>query len=57
MLGTLREALRNDLGDDLSEHLTRSEIRALKRRTEELQYKAEFPSPDADYRAIPWPAF
>ena len=57
MLATLREALDDSLGADLAEHLTKAEVRSLKRRTEEFQHKAEFPSPDADYRAIPWPAF
>jgi uncharacterized repeat protein (TIGR03843 family) len=57
MLGTLRAALDTSLSEALGEHLTRAEIRALKRRIEEFRHKAEFPAPDADYRAIPWPAF
>jgi uncharacterized repeat protein (TIGR03843 family) len=57
MLDKLRAELDGSLGESLSEHLTRGEIRALKRRIEEFRHKAEFPVPDADYRAIPWPAF
>jgi uncharacterized repeat protein (TIGR03843 family) len=57
MLGTLRSAVDSSLGAALGEHLTRAEIRALKRRIEEFEHKAEFPAPGADSRAIPWPAF
>ncbi|MGH3763440.1 SCO1664 family protein [Actinophytocola sp.] len=57
MLGTLRSAVDGSLGEDLAEHLTRVEIRALCTRVELLRGTARFPTPGADYRAIPWPAF
>lgn len=57
MLDTLRSAVDDTLGEQLSEHLTRAEIRALRSRIEELRRAGEFPAPGADYRAIPWPAF
>jgi uncharacterized repeat protein (TIGR03843 family) len=57
MLATLRGAVDDGLGQRLAEHLTRAEIRAFRRRLEQFQRAGEFPTPDADYRAIPWPAF
>ncbi len=57
MLGTLRSAVDASLGESLAEHLTRAEIRALRTRVEALCRTGEFPTPGADYRAIPWPAF
>jgi uncharacterized repeat protein (TIGR03843 family) len=57
MLDTLWSALDRGLGDRLAEHLTRAEVRALRRRLEQFQRDNEFPAPGADYRAIPWPAF
>jgi uncharacterized repeat protein (TIGR03843 family) len=56
MLTTLRSGL-NDLSTVLAEHITRGEVKALKRRVHELLAVGEFPTPDADWRAIPWPAF
>jgi uncharacterized repeat protein (TIGR03843 family) len=57
MLATLRSAVDTRLGKDLAEHLTKAEIRALRSRIEDLRTTGEFPTPGADYRAIPWPAF
>jgi uncharacterized repeat protein (TIGR03843 family) len=56
MLGTLRAGMPA-LAESLAEHLTRAEIRALRARLDELERTAVFPTPGADYRAIPWPAF
>lgn len=59
MMTTLCSALDSSggLGAALGEHLTRREIGALRVRIEELRRAGEFPTPEADYRAIPWPAF
>jgi len=57
MLARLRSAVDDRLGAELREHLTKAEIRALRNRIEELEHRREFPTPGADYRAIPWPAF
>ncbi|TDV43643.1 SCO1664 family protein [Actinophytocola oryzae] len=56
MLKTLRAGL-DDVSQTLAEHITRGEIRALRRRLHEFLDTDRFPSPEADYRAIPWPAF
>jgi uncharacterized repeat protein (TIGR03843 family) len=53
----IRAALDNRLGDALTEHLTRLEIRALEDRLECLLADPVFPTPSSDWRAIPWPAF
>jgi uncharacterized repeat protein (TIGR03843 family) len=55
--GLTRAALRNRLGQDLAEHLTRAEIRALERRVADLLADPVFPAPSSNWRAIPWPAF
>jgi uncharacterized repeat protein (TIGR03843 family) len=57
MLATLRGALDDGLGERLAEHLTRAEVRAFRRRLEEFRRTDAFPTPGADHRAIPWPAF
>jgi uncharacterized repeat protein (TIGR03843 family) len=56
MLTTLRSGL-SDLSAVLAEHITRGEVRALRRRLDELLAVGEFPTPGEDMRAIPWPAF
>jgi uncharacterized repeat protein (TIGR03843 family) len=53
----LRSAIDGRLGQELTDHLTRAEIRALKRRVNDLLAHPVFPSPSSDWRAIPWPAF
>lgn len=40
---------------ELEQHLSRGEIRALRRRTHWLLENKIFPHPDADRRAYPWP--
>ncbi|MGV0645797.1 SCO1664 family protein [Mycolicibacterium sp. XJ879] len=52
----LREELRNGLGEQLTEHITRREIAALEARAVELLANPVMPTPDR-HRPIPWPAF
>jgi uncharacterized repeat protein (TIGR03843 family) len=56
MLETLRAGL-DDLSVQLAEHVTKAEVQALRTRLEVLLATGEFPTPGADWRAIPWPAF
>ena len=49
--------LDGDLADELAEHLTRREVRALATRVRRLRAAPVYPEPGSDYRAIPWPAF
>jgi uncharacterized repeat protein (TIGR03843 family) len=46
-----------ELADQLNEHITRREVRALSRRVDDLLARPVFPQPVSDHRAIPWPAF
>ncbi|HEV8557051.1 MAG TPA: SCO1664 family protein [Actinophytocola sp.] len=52
-----RSALRNRLGEELAEHITRAEIKALEGRLEGLLTEPVFPAPGSEWRVIPWPAF
>jgi uncharacterized repeat protein (TIGR03843 family) len=54
---TLRSALRSRLAEELAEHITKAEIRALKARVDQLLADPVFPMPNANSHAIPWPAF
>jgi uncharacterized repeat protein (TIGR03843 family) len=56
MLTRLRSGL-GELSSVLAEHVTRAEVKALRRRVHELLAAGEFPTPGSDWRAIPWPAF
>jgi uncharacterized repeat protein (TIGR03843 family) len=56
-LHLLRSALDGDLAAQLSEHITRREIRALQTRLDHLLAEPVHPSPNVEWRAIPWPAF
>jgi uncharacterized repeat protein (TIGR03843 family) len=56
-LHRLRDALAHDLADELNEHVTRREVRALTSRTDRLLAVGEYPEPGGEWRAIPWPAF
>jgi uncharacterized repeat protein (TIGR03843 family) len=56
-LRTLRAAMECGLGERLTEHLTRAEVRALGDRVDRLLADPVFPMPSSDWRAIPWPAF
>jgi uncharacterized repeat protein (TIGR03843 family) len=53
----LRAALDDGLGERLTAHLTRVEVRALNDRIDQVLADPVFPMPSADWRAIPWPAF
>jgi uncharacterized repeat protein (TIGR03843 family) len=57
MLATLAEAVDGPLGKQLTEHITRKEVAALRTRIAALRTAATFPTPGEDWRAIPWPAF
>lgn len=53
----LRGRLDGQLGDELAEHLTRTELRAVVERTDLLLAEGVYPQPGSEWRAIPWPAF
>jgi len=55
MLERLRLAMDGDLPAALAEHLTRAEIRALRRRIDHFTQTGEFPTPGADYPPSPGP--
>jgi uncharacterized repeat protein (TIGR03843 family) len=56
MLETLRAGM-DDLSADLADHVTKAEVTAVRARVSALLAAGEFPTPGADWRAIPWPAF
>ena len=56
-LRRLRSALGGTLRDELGEHVTRREVRALRTRVEKLLTSPCFPEPAGYGPAIPWPAF
>lgn len=55
-LTALRSALQDELGDRLSELLTRREIRQTQRRVDGLLNSRRHPEPSDDWPAVPWPA-
>jgi len=56
-LERVRAALEGDLARTLRELLSRTEVRATLRRTEELIAAGQFPYPSATWPAVPWPPF
>ena len=56
-LRRIRTALDADLGMSLRELLSRSEVRATARRTDELLVEGRFPYPSPTWPAVPWPPF
>lgn len=56
-LHALRRRLDSGLCGQLSEHITRRELRALSERLDELLARPTFPAPSGYGPAIPWPAF
>jgi uncharacterized repeat protein (TIGR03843 family) len=56
-LERVRVALDGDLGGTLRGLLSRAEVRAIARRTEELIASGRFPFPSATWPAVPWPPF
>jgi hypothetical protein len=57
MLERLADELRDDLGEQLHEHLTRREVRATQQRVAELLRTRRHPEPNGDWPALPWPPF
>ena len=57
VLERLGDALRDDLGEELHEHLTRREVRATQQRVAELLRTGRHPEPSGDWPALPWPPF
>ena len=53
----IRTALDSTLAEQLSTHITRREIRALRNRCDTLLRNPVYPEPNPDGRPIPWPAF
>jgi uncharacterized repeat protein (TIGR03843 family) len=56
-LQQLGEALDLGLDNELSALLSRSELRALRRRVDALLATSRMPVPEGSWPAIPWPAF
>jgi len=54
-LDGLRAALDGDLGGRLAEHLTATEVAAVRHRLTRLAGTGRFPRPDHDRRPVPWP--
>jgi uncharacterized repeat protein (TIGR03843 family) len=57
VLAGLRLALRADLGDELEELLTVSEVEATRRRVGRLLRTGKHPQPSGDWPPMPWPPF
>lgn len=57
VLRRVRSELDGALGAALTEHLTRTELAALRERTNRLLATETFPAPNGSWPAIPWPAF
>jgi len=57
VLERLGDALRDDLGEELHEHLTRREVRTTQQRVNELLRRGVHPEPSGDWPALPWPPF
>jgi hypothetical protein len=53
----VRQALDADLAAELAGLLSVQEVRSLVGRVERLLRTMRFPSPSAQWPAIPWPAF
>ena len=57
VLERLADELRGDLGEQLHEHLTRSEVRCTQQRVAELLRTGRHPEPSGEWPALPWPPF
>ena len=57
VLVRLQQALRDDLGAQLAEHLTGREVRATEKRVAQLLRAGTHPHPSEDWPAIPWPPY
>ena len=56
-LEKLRTELHSGLADELNDHITRREVRAIINRTHALLADPVYPEPTGEWRAVPWPAF
>jgi hypothetical protein len=56
-LERVRAAFDGDLARTLRELLSRAEVRATARRTDELIASGQFPFPSPTWPAVPWPPF
>jgi uncharacterized repeat protein (TIGR03843 family) len=54
-LDALTTALKGDLGEQLTDHLTLSEVRRFAARVAALRRSSVFPQPPTDWPAMPWP--
>ncbi|MGZ4623950.1 MAG: SCO1664 family protein [Blastococcus sp.] len=57
VLERLADGLRDDLGEQLHEHLTRREVRTTQQRVAELLRTGRHPEPNGEWPALPWPPF
>jgi uncharacterized repeat protein (TIGR03843 family) len=57
VLERLDEELRDGLGEQLHEHLTRREVRCTQQRVAELLRTGRHPEPGGEWPALPWPPF
>jgi hypothetical protein len=57
VLEKLADDLRADLGEQLHEHLTRTEVRFTQQRVAELLRTRRHPEPSGEWPALPWPPF
>jgi hypothetical protein len=57
VLERLGDDLRGDLGEQLHEHLTRSEVQCTQRRVTQLLRTQVHPEPSGEWPALPWPPF
>jgi len=57
VLERLDEDLRDELGEQLHEHLTRREVRCTQQRVAELLRTGRHPEPGGEWPALPWPPF
>jgi hypothetical protein len=57
VLERLDEQLRDDLGEALHEHLTRTEVRRTQQRVAGLLRTRRHPEPTGEWPALPWPPF
>ena len=57
VLQRLAEQLRGELGEQLHEHLTRTEVRRTQQRVAALLRTGRHPEPSGEWPALPWPPF
>ncbi|MGY1915155.1 SCO1664 family protein [Blastococcus sp. SYSU DS0973] len=57
VLERLADDLRDGLGEQLHEHLTRTEVRCTQRRVTDLLRTGRHPEPSGEWPALPWPPF